>query len=92
MNLTTFAFRRPKNAILWTDNPTRIDPADHPAWAVWETACGQYRIVFDGASDTFSPQRRHDTDNGTEWSSLSTDKHTLDEAQHVVERLGVHHA
>lgn len=84
MNLTTFAFHPPKDAVLWTDDPTRVDPADHPAWAVWESACGHYRVVFDGSSDTFSPQHCTRGDHGhVEWTPLSTSHHSLYAAQEV---------
>lgn len=40
-------------SISWPDEPRA---ADDDSWAVWETACGCYRIEYDGATDTFTPK------------------------------------
>lgn len=86
MNLVTHAFRHrvSHDTLVWTDDPTRVDSADHPAWAVWESACGDYRVVFDGASDTFSPQSRTlGTYGHVEWTTLAPSTPSLEQAQQV---------
>lgn len=86
MNLTTHAFVQLARGgvVTWTDEPTRMDAnSNNPAWAVWESACGEYRIVFDGATDSFSPQMKRRSKIGAEWTSLCPDLLTLDGAQEV---------
>lgn len=43
----------PTMILTWPDEPRA---ADDDSWAVWETACGTYRIEYDGATDTFTPK------------------------------------
>jgi hypothetical protein len=101
MNLTTHTFgtptKRQRAAVVeWTVDPTRVDPADNPAWAVWESACGEYRVVFDGTTDTFSPQRRRPCHVGIEWvPTTGNDYRSLEAAQAAASAapdVEVHHA
>lgn len=83
MTLTTYAFKQPatRAGLTWTDDPTRMDSTDHPAWAVWDSACGSYRVVFDGTTDVFSPQRRVELGGGhAEWLHVAPDQTSLDGA------------
>ena len=39
--------------ITWLD--PRTDDGDEPAWAVWETECGTYRVAWNADSDEYTP-------------------------------------
>ena len=92
MQLTTFTFQqRSTNELRWPDDPTRMDGADDPAWAVWESACGRYRVVYDGATQEYTPQHvrvtKVMTSTHREWVAVcSISKGTLEEAQGACEQ------
>ena len=73
----------------WPD-PTTHD-ADEPLWAVWETRCGTYRVVYDAATDSYAPMvlrttARHSNSKITErwWASVYCEQPTLEQAMQAV--------
>jgi len=76
-------------SITWLD--PRTDPADEPAWAVWETECGTYHIVWGAATDTYEPytvvcnQLNRDSMH-TQQRRVAPDQPTLEAAQDAVNR------
>ena len=58
MNLTTHAFRTAfaPRELEWTFDPTRADTSKLAAWAVWQSACGEYQITYDGTQETYTLQ------------------------------------
>lgn len=96
MQTTTHTFRQratTPDTLAWPDDPDRIDPADDPAWAVWTTDCGSYRVVYDGQTQQYSPQVASTTKDGdrtsTEWCKVGPDRLFLEAAQGD---CGVHRA
>lgn len=74
------------HTITWLD--PRTDDADEPAWAVWETECGQYRITYDASTDRYEPHRvvktKRDATTHTQQIPLAAGQDTLEAAQAVI--------
>ena len=69
--------------IRWTD-PT-CDDKDEPEWAVWDTRCGVYRILYIATTDTYRPTIIRVTKIGRDtterlWVPVACDQPTLDQA------------
>ena len=73
--------------IIWND--PRTDDADEPAWAVWDTACGEYRISYDASTDAYTPLRvirqpRSDVVLARTWVPITCDQPTLEQAMSAI--------